>query len=239
MEKGNKKVTEKKKQYKGEKFNIKKYLRDFLIFVDKNLIKSTGILIVVSILIIAISIGPMISSANLTECEGTCRDGIKLMSEYSSKLQVLLVTLIAGLVPYIYISIVGLIGYILNELYNLAFIIKGYGYLAGLGLGIIPLILNILSICIITSLAIYVCRTVTVGYKISSLKNMNFTNFRIKLYEVLQMEDKAKKLTAKKENKLNKLQNKKEKLKYLQILSVVVVVCIMQFISVLIQQILI
>ncbi|MBQ8044189.1 MAG: hypothetical protein IJ272_08630 [Clostridia bacterium] len=222
----------------NKKTNIKTYLRDFLLFVDKNLIKTIGILTVLSILLIAICISPMVSSAASVECEGACMDGITLLSDYTSKIQILLFTLVAGIVPYIYISVVGFVGYVLNEVSNIAFLIKGYGYLGGIGAGIIPLILNVVTICIVTALAIYVCRTVTVGYRISSLKNMNFTNFRIKVYEILRMDAKTEALTKKKEDKLNKLQDKKENLNYLQILNTAIVVCIIQFISVLIQHIL-
>jgi len=227
-----------KRNKKTKKFTFKSYLKDFLMFVDKNLLKTIGILFVIAILLIAVSIKPIVSNILAQECVGTCRDGVTLFSEYGSKLQVLLVTAFAGIVPYIYAPVVGFIGYTLSEVTSFSYIIKGYGYAAGIGLGIIPLLLNLVIICIVTALGIYICRTVTVGYKISSVKNMNFTNFRIKLYEVLQNEKKVKEYTEKRDKKLERLQDKKEKINYLQILNVAVVVCIMQFISVAIQEIL-
>lgn len=238
-EKTQRKSKNAKSKKKVKKFNIKTYLRDFLLFVDKKLLKAIGILLVVGILFTAIMVSPMIDATNVAECEGACIDEIALFPDYFSKLQILLVTLVAGIVPYTYISVVGFIGYAANQVSNFAFLIKEYGYLAGIGAGIIPLILNIITICITTALAIYICRTVTVGYKMSNVKNMNFTNFRIKLYEVLKMEDKVKALNKKKEDKLNKLQEKKEKLNYIQILNTSIVVCVLQFVSVIIQHILI
>lgn len=239
MEKEKIDTRKKKNTKKSNKFRFKTYLRDFLLFVDKELIKTTSILIIIAILLIAMSIKPVITSVSTLECEGTCMDGVTLFSEYSSKIQVLLVTTVAGIVPYIYAPVVGFIGCILNEVTNIAYVIKGYGYLAGIGIAIIPLILNILIACIVTALGIYICRTVTIGYKISSVNNMNFTNFRIKFYELLQKQDKVQVLTKKKEDKLNKFQSKKEKLKYIQILNTLVVICLIQFVSVLILHILI
>jgi len=230
------KVEQKDKKTKG---NIKSYLRDFLLFVDKNILKTTGILVVVAIFIVALTVQPLLKDTLTIACEGACRDGITLLSEYGLKLQVLLITGVAGVVPYIYAPILGFVGYIINEVSGFTFIIKGYGYSLGTILGILPLILNILTICIVTALGIYMCRTLTVGYKIASLRNMNFTNFRIKLYEVLQNEEKVKKLTEKKEAKIEKLQITRGKLNYLQILNVSIFACILQFISVLIQQILV
>lgn len=222
----------------GKKFKIKNYLRDFLIFVDEKLIKKIGVLLVISILLVALSISPMVNSALASECEGACRDGASLYSEYISRLKILLFTLVGGVVPYVCMSVVGLIGYLLSETASLAFAIKGYGYLGGIGLGIVPLLLNILTISILTALGMYICKTVTVGYKISSLKNMNFTNFRIRLFEVLQKEEKVKRLNQEKDKKIGKLEKTREKINYLQILNTSIVVCIIQFISVVIQQIL-
>ena len=227
VQKGNKKIT------------LKTYLRDFLVFLDKKLIKTVGVLLIISILLIAVSIKPMVATNMIQECEGTCSDGVTLFSEYWNRLQVLLITLVAWIVPYIYSPVVGFIGYVLNEVSTLAYIIKGHGYLMGIGVGIVPLILNVIIICIITALGIYVCNTITIGYRISNIKNMNFLNFRIKLYEVMRNEKKVQILTEKKEQKIKKLEENKEKLNYLQILNVVIVSCILQFISVVIQQIVI
>lgn len=239
MEKEKIETNKKKDNKKGNKFSFKTYLRDFLLFVDKKIIKTTGILFVVGIVLIAISIQPMLSSVVTAECEGACMDGITLMSDYTSKLKILLFAAVAGIVPYVYISVVCFAAYILTEVANLAYIIKGYGYLAGIGVGIVPLILNVLIVCIVTALGIYLCRTVTVGYRISSLNNMNFTNFKIRFYEVLGKKDKVETLTKTKEDKLNKLKDKKEKIYYIQILNIAIVVCLIQFLSVLLLHILI
>ena len=227
------------KKEKGNKkgINIKKYLREFLLFVDKNLMKKTIILAVISILLVAIALKPMTDSALTNSCEGTCSDSITIFSDYTSKLQILLITAVAGIVPYIYISALGFVGYVLSETNTIAYMIKGHGFILGIGMGIIPLLLNIIAISIITALGIYICKTITVGYKISGIKNMNFTNFKIRLYETMRKEDKVTELTNKKNAKIEELETKKEKIKYLQILNTAIVVCVIQFLSVLIQNI--
>lgn len=238
---GREKVSKEKKNKKIEKrkkVTVKTYLRDFLLFVDKNMLKTIGILMIVAVLIIALSIKPAVTAVLAEECEGACRDGITLMSDYWSKIQVLLVTGVAGIVPYMFAPVVGFIGYILSEVGTFAYVIKGYGYGVGLLIEIVPIIINILTISIVTALGIYICRLVTVSYRMSNVKNMNLLNFRIRLYETLQKEAKVKELTAKKEKKLEKLESQKQKINYLQILNLTVVVCVLQFISVLIQQIL-
>ena len=226
-----KKVTNKKK------FNIKSYVKDFLLFADKHLIKKTGILFVVALLIIATSLSFMVETAKTDECVGMCRDGIKLFSEYASKMPALFVTAFAGIVPYMYAPIIGFVSSVINEVTTLAYAIKGYGYLGGTLAYIIPMLLNIMIVCIVAALGIYVCKAITVGYKISNVKNMNFGNFKIKLYEALSRDKKVKELTKKRDEKLKKLESKKEKINYLQILNTAIVVSIIQFVSVVIQHI--
>ncbi len=227
-----KKKTAKKRK---NKFNLKSYIRDFLLFVFNRLFKSTGILVVIAVLLIAMSIGPMVSAIDISECDGLCTDSIVLWGDYTQRLQILLIILVSGIVPYIYAPVIGYVGYLMAEISNIAYIIKDYGALAGIGASIIPLIINVIIISIVTALGIYMCRTITVGYKISSVKNMNYTNFRIKLYEVLNKQDRVEALTNKKNEKINKLTAKKEKLAYIQILNIAIAVCVLQFISVLIQ----
>lgn len=223
---------------KKEKKNIKTYIKDMLLFIDKKLYKSIKILLVVAVLIIALTLSTYVSTAMKDTCEGICKDNtVTLISTYISKLQVLVVTLVAGIVPYIFAPVIGFIGYILSLVSEIAYIIKGLGYVKGILVVIIPTILNVVTISLITALGIYICKTVMVGYRISSVNNMNFLNFRIKLYEGIGNEEKQKKLTEKKEAKLKKLEAKHEKLNYLQILNVLVLSLVIQFVSTLILEI--
>lgn len=238
-EKVNENKVNVKKQDKGKKYTVKSYIREFLLFVDKKLLKTIGVLFVIAILLIAVSFKFTVTDVLAQDCQGTCRDGVTILSSFSSQIQILFITAFAGIAPYLYAPIIGFIGYVLQEVSKLAYIIKGYGYLAGIGLGIIPLILNILVICIITALGIYICKNNTLGHKISNLKNMNMLEFKIKLYETAGKDEKAKELTKTRDEKIKKLEDKKEKINYLQILNVAIVVCIVQFISVLIQEIII
>ena len=218
-------------------FNIKKYIKEFLLFADKHLLKKAGILFVVALLIIGISLGFMVNTVKADECVGTCRDGIKLFSEYGSKMSVLFVTAFAGVVPYMYAPIIGFVGSVINEVTTLAYAIKGYGYFGGTLAGIVPMLLNIMIVCIVASLGIYVCKAITVGYKISNVQNINLVNFKIKLYEGLSREKKVKELTKKRDEKLKKLESKKEEINYLQIFNTAIVVSIIQFVSVVIQHV--
>lgn len=233
---------ERKQKIKDKKENksVKKYLKNFLMFINEKLYKQIKVLLIVAILIIALSLTAFVSQALKDTCVGMCRDeSVTLISTYWNKLQILLVSAISGIVPYLYAPIIGFIGYLLSIVSEISYIIKGLGYVKGIFVSILPFVINVITISLVTSLGIYICKTVMVGYRISNLKNMNFLNFRIKLYEELGNKEKQKKLVKKKETKLKKLESKHEKLDYLQIINVFIVSAILQFIATLIQEILI
>lgn len=228
-------VDSKKKNKK--KLNIKEYIRDFFLFVNKKLLKTISILFIISIVLIfaaVILVTPIVSQ---DECVGTCRDGIKLFSEYGSTMDELFVTGFAGIVPYMNISILGFIGGIFGEALNLAYAIKGYGYVLGILATIVPLVLNTVVICAVTSIGIYICNCITIRYRLFNAKGTNWLGFRIKVYEILNNKDKAEILKQKKEEKVKVLEKKREKINYLQVLNTAIVVSIIQFISILIQHI--
>lgn len=221
------------------KFSIKKYLRDFLKFIQENMSRYIKVFLVISIILIALTISTFITKAESSTCIGMCRDSsVNFITEYWSKLQILLITIVAGIVPYIFAPVIGFIGYVLSIASELSYIIKGLGYIKGIAIWLFPAMLDILTISITVSVGVYICKTVTVGYKISSINSMNFLNFRIKLYEEIGNKQKYEQLTKLKKEKIEKLEGKKNKLNYLQILNVVILIVILQFISTLIQEIL-
>lgn len=228
----NKKVNKETKK----EFSFKEYLKNFLKFIAENLEKTTLVLIVIAILLLAVTLKFAIETVSSPDYTGyVTQASVGLFQSYGENISILLVSAFAGIVPYLYAPVVGFLGYVLSEVETYALIIKEFGFITGTLINIIPLLINILSVSVITALGIYICRTVTVGYKMSSIKNMNFLNFRIKLYEAINKPKLVEKLTKKKEEKLNKLESKKRKIEYLQILNVAVIVLVLQFISSMIQ----
>ena len=224
----------KERKIKKENMGIKNYIKNFLIFIRDNVEKKFGILLAISLLLIAIELKIILGlEQGADEVEK-----IGLFKEYWENVKIIFITGFAGIVPYMYAPVVGYFGYIYIEVAKLVSIIKTYGYLKGILLGGFPFLLNIVVICIVTALGIYICRKITVGYKISNVKNMNFLNFRIRLYEVIGNETKEKELAKKRDDKIAKLENSKEKLNYLQIVNTMVVCLILEFISVVLGRIL-
>ena len=227
-------MKENKKNIKGKNKGLKNYLKNFLVFLRDNIEKKFGILLAIAILLIAIELKLFLGM----EYDSTNLQKIGLFREFFDNVKIILITCLAGIVPYIFAPVVGFFGYLYAEASNFAVILKTYGYLKGTAIGIVPLLLNIVVISMVTALGIYMCKKITVGYRISNVKNMNFLNFRIRMFETIGNEAKVKEYTKRRDEKISKLESKKEKLNYLQIINTLVLCIIIQFVSVLIGKIL-
>ena len=235
--KSTKQMSKESKKKHRKEFNIKEYIRDFLLFVDKKILKTMCILFIISVILIVCSLILVVPAVLQEECQGACRDSIKLFVEYGSTIGELIVTAFAGIVPYMYVPVVGFIGLILGEVSTVAYAIKGYGYILGILASIIPLTLNVVVICIVTSVGIYICKCVTTSNRLFNAKSSSWLDFKINVYEILKKQDKVKSLRKKKEERIKTLEEKSEKINYLQILNTTIVVSIIQFVSILIQHI--
>ena len=216
------------KQKVKELTGFKKYLKDFLLFLDKEIIKKAGICLVISIILCALSLSTITKAVIAGESTYT---KVGFITEYWNRFQILCIIPLAGLVPYIYAPAVGVITGAFNEVSSLALLIKEFGYIKGILIGIVPSVLDLLAISIVAALGIYICKKITVGYKITNVKNMNLTNFKIRLYEVLGKEKEKKELEEKKQAKIEKLQKMKEKINYLQILNTMLLAIVIQLIA--------
>lgn len=226
------------KQKAKKKFNLKTYLKDFYLFIYKHLRKTTVILIIISIILCAISFNPLYDAASMVGEEQTYSNESSLLYTYCMKLQTIVIMPLTGIAPYIYAPLVGVVLGTLSEVYNLVYVIKDYGTFLGTVLSFIPFILNILLFAITGALGVYICNMVTLGQRISNMKNMNWYNFKCEIYRALNKQDKLNSAKKKRQQKMDKLCGKKEKVQYVQILNTLVVVAILQLVSVIIEKIL-
>ena len=234
MEKRKKNMDKKEEKIESEKkFTLKDYLTTFAIFFKEKLAKSVVILLVIaiilSVIMLKISLGV---NKDINEI-----GDFSFFKEIINGLKVFIIIIISGIIPYLYAPVIGFVEFLITNSVNLSKLIIVYGFGIAILKGIIPFLINIISICLITSIGIYICREITLGYKISSSKDMNFTSFKIQLYKSIGNEKKSKEIAKKRDEKVKKLENKKTKIEYLQIINVIILVTILQVISALIEKI--
>lgn len=209
-------------------------LKDTVKFFNENLKKKAVVLFIIFITLSVIFLIPLVNELKQVP-ELNNELNISLFNFIKDKILMLLMTVIAGVVPYMYIAIIGGIGYIYQALIEYAYIILNKGYFLGLIIVLIPIILNSICTSIATALGMYLCKINTNKFILGQQRNMNFTRFRLELAKATQNKEKEKKIQKRIDEKEKELQSKEIKIKYKEILTIFGIVCIIQLISSLIE----
>lgn len=209
-------------------------LKDTVNFFNENLKKKTVVMFIILTLISIVFVVPITNELKAIG-ETTSTLDVSLWNFIRDKILILLMTLIAGVVPHMYIAIIAGIGYVYQALIEYAYIILDKGVWLGIVILIIPFILNLVCISIITALGMYLCKINTNKFVLGQQRNMNFNRFRLELARATQNTEKEKQIQKKIDEKEEKLKCKDTKIKYKEVLTIFGIVCILQLISSLIE----
>ena len=122
--------------------------------------------------------------------------------------------IIAGVVPFCYMPFLSMLAYMYFETQDVAYCIIQSGWILGMLRAIIPLIFGIICISYTTAIGVYICKVSTAKYRLTRSTNMNWTNFRLRVYQILKNEEKYSALAAKQEKYQEKLKQKNQKVKF-------------------------
>lgn len=223
-----------KKVNVDKQFNLMKFLK-------KDVLTKFLICVVIAVILVLVF---TISSVNHVKTLG-CKElfcdseGITISENFISRLEMLLLTAFAAMVPYFYMPYLGLVAYMYNEIITIAHIINIYGYAIGILKYILPLILNILTIGLVTAVSVYMEKIATHKFILSRHNAMNFTSFRMKIYQMLKKQDKYEKLYEKQQKRIDKIKQNTEKIKWKGVIITFVAAVIIQFLSTVLQNILV
>jgi hypothetical protein len=195
-QKANVKTTE--KQNKGESV-------EFVSFFREHLKVPFCICAILSIAIILVSVIGMVKNMDITEAS------FKFSELFMAGIKFVALDIIAGVVPFFYMPFLSMLAYMHFETQDLAFCIIQNGWFLGALRALIPLILGIICISYTTALGIYICKISTAKYRLGRSTNMNWTNFRLRVYQVLKNEEKYNALAQKQEKHQEKLKQKNQK----------------------------
>lgn len=212
----------------------------FMKFWQQDVLPFFYVCLVLAILFILVGTVSSIDSVKSLGCtEMYCGDGAGLIDNFVSKLEMLVVTVVAVLVPYFYLPFLGFIGYIYYEGIAFAHAMNVYGYFGGIMRYFLPAVLNIIVISVVTSVCVYLVKILTAKFRYNRKNAMNFTKFRLKVYEMTKKEDKYNELLKKSEEKDRKLEGKNRKVEWKYVLCIFAVMAVLQFISVCIESLVI
>ena len=232
MERKSRKIKENKKNTS--------YISCFVNFFNKELKKKTIIFACIFIIFSLVILFPLMKLVIQQECINFCMDEnitYKLIAK--DKVLITLITVVAGVVPYVYIPVISGIGYMYQITVEFSHIIAQNGYFIGTIELLIPYILNVISISIVTSLGIYLCKINTYKYILVQQRNMNWNTFKIELYKITGKKEKKALVEKKIKEKEEKMASKDKKIDYKQVLNTSLLCLILQLISSLIEYIVI
>lgn len=216
-----------------------KYLDAIKKALTPQLINTTIILIILGVIlcgIFAISIVSNLGNSNIQVDKIVIENDFATFKDLMGfKIMMMLLIVVAGFVPYCYISYIGYLAYVYVESGELGYYIVSNGVL-GLCKGIIPLLLNLFVLATLTAIGAKICRNSTAKYKLSRASSTNLTTLKMKYYELTKNEEKLKTVKEKQQEMVDGLENKVEKINFRLLLVIFACLCMIQILSVLITQ---
>lgn len=210
---------------------FKSYIKETLEFFNNNLKKIFIILSIISLLIILLGITSAISLIRNEAIDVTTITDFTFGQQYFNNIKTIAIIVFSGIVPYMYVPIVGTIAGTSTELITLAYLIVKKGYILACIMYILPMLITVCIINMATALGIYICKSITLGYKLDNMKHMNSINFKLELYKLTKKEDKKKQLEKKKNQKIKVLEDKHNKIDYFHVINITIILFLLQLIA--------
>lgn len=217
-----------------------KTFKEFMDFFKSNIFTTFCVFFAIAIIITLIFTGSFVKlyEQSLSDTKEVISTKILFGENLLEKLKMLGITLLAAVVPYVYLPWLGFLGYMYNEVLTVAKILSVYGMIKGGVIYLIIYLLNILTLCLITSLGIYFAKILTIKFRLSRVNSFTFAHYKLKLYEAMSNEKKCKEMEEKISKREEKLKNKLKKIDIKNSIVLVLIAAVIQIISVAMQCIL-
>lgn len=215
-----KKVNNEKKTNKEKNIELKK-------FVKKEILGKTKVLTIIGIvLFILIVLVFSLSDIDLTS-EIEIVEKTSLLTDLKERIILLLLILLAGWVPYFYIPAIAYGAYIFMLSGDVILSMESNGMIVTLLLNILPVLLDIVTVSIISAIGIYMCNFTTKKYIYTQRTSFSFLDVKIQLYQIRKKQDKYEEAVAKKQEKMAKMEENDVKIDYASILKIAPAVIIL------------
>ena len=211
---------------------VKSYFKETCEFVKANLLKTTLIILAITLL----SIGSVLYSPASFKYD---KPDVTFVKDWFERIQVIVIIAFAGIVPYMYIPVIGLASGISAECMYFANYVLTVGRMKGTLIYIAPMLLNLLFLAIATSIGFYICNNATLSQRIKSVKSKNSMDLGLAIFEATNKKDKVKAIEKKRKDKIKELESKKKDLDLFQIVNVSLILCVLQLVASLVKSLLV
>ena len=225
--------------------DIKYILIDYFNFYKKNLMKKHIIVFILCLIIFFIMLSSFVSKVNSAPNIAELAENAKKISENTSsiysvilskKFPLVFLIILAGMVPYLFIPVIGI-----AMSYNLALdIATNFNVLTGKSSVIfmsIGAIIELIAISLSVSAGIYYCIISTKKWRYSKSKDYSMLDFKKTLYEATNNKKKLNEVKKKKEEKNKKNEKNNVKVPYLYLIITLLISAIIIFIGTIIAKV--
>lgn len=203
-------------------------------FIKTHVLKKTKILAVVGVILFIIVVSVFASASDDINSELQTIQKNSLIRDIKDRVVILILILFAGWVPYFYIPAIAFGAYIFMLGGNVAFAMEEKGMLVTL-LNAFPVLIDVLTVSIITAIGLYMSSYTTKKYKYSQRTSFSFLDVKIHLYQMTKKQDKYEAAVAKKQEKIDKMKENDVKIDYLNIFKIVPIIAVVNIIACIIE----
>ncbi len=196
-------------------------------FIKENVLKSTIILAIIGIIAtVLITLIFSFSDVNLLQ-EGQTVDKLSFLSTLKERAIILALILVAGWVPYFYISAIAYFAYIFMLSGDLLLNMELNGTIFTILVNVFPILIDIGTVAIIAAIGIYMCRFTSKKYKYAQRTSFSFLDVKIQFYEMTKKQEEYDKAVEKKKKKIEDMKKNDVKIDYLNVFKIASVIVVL------------
>lgn len=200
-------------------------------FIKKHIFKKTKILAIIGIVMFLVIIYAFNSTSNNLESELEILEKTSLLSDIKQRIIILVLILLAGWVPYFYIPAIAFGAYIFMLAGDISFAMESHGRIFTLLLNILPVVVDILTVSIISAIGIYMSNYTTKKHRYNQRTSFSFLDVKINLYQMTKNQEKYEAAIAKKQEKIDKIKENDVNIDYPYIIKIAPVIMVINIIA--------
>ena len=204
-------------------------------FIKTHIFKKTRVLSIVGIILFLCVISVFISSSFSLSLELETIEKTSLVNDLKERAFIMLLILLAGWVPYFYIPAIAFCAYVFMLAGDVVFAMESKGMIVTLLLNILPVLIDVLTVSIITAIGIYMSSYTTKKYRYTQRTSFSFLDVKIQLYQMTKKQDKYEEAVAKKQERIDKMKENDVKIDYGKIVRIVPAVAVINLITCIIE----
>lgn len=200
-------------------------------FIKTHVLKKTKALAMIGILLFILIISAFMGASDEVTSELKIIEKTSLINDIKERAVIILLILFAGWVPYFYIPAIAFGAYVFMLAGDVGLAMEIHSKVATLLLNVLPILVDVLTVSVITAIGIYMSSYTTKKYRYTQRTSFSFLDVKIQFYQMTKNQDKYEAAVAKKQERMDKMKQNDVKIDYSSILKITPIVMIVNIIA--------